>query len=176
MSFERLVIFAFLLIALFLGADLSDDLGHGADLTHVLFEGLALLVSALMLGGYFRKIVSRLLDRQKSITVSLSVMTQDRDLWRKKAAQYLSGLGQAIDEQFQLWGLSDSEKEIGLLVLKGFSHKEIAHMRGTSERTVRQQAASVYAKAGVENKNQLSAYFLEDLMLPKSDDLSRANQ
>ncbi len=176
MNFERIVILAFLLIASFLGVDLSDDLSHGADFTHAVFEGMALLVSSAMLAGYLKKLVTQLVDRQKAISMSLTVMTKDRDLWRTRAAQYLRGLGQAIDEQFQQWCLSDSEKDIGLLMLKGFSHKEIAQMRGTSERTVRQQAASIYEKSGVENKNQLSAFFLEDLMLPKTKATPTLNQ
>lgn len=176
MSFERIVIFAFLLIALFLGFDLSDDLGHGADLTHVVFEGMALLVSATILAGYSSKVFTQLINKQKAAAMNLQVMTEERDVWKTRAAQYLKGLGQAIDEQFQRWSLSDSEKDIALLILKGLSHKEIAQMRGTSERTVRQQAASVYGKAQVENKNQLSAFFLEDLMLPKNETASVMNQ
>ena len=39
-------------------------------------------------------------------------------------------------------------------------------MRATSERTVREQARSVYRKAGVSGRSGLSAYFLEDLLLP----------
>ena len=41
--------------------------------------------------------------------------------------------------------------------------KEIAGIRGTGEATVRQQATSVYKKSGLENRNQLVSYFLEDL-------------
>ncbi|MCB0322699.1 MAG: response regulator transcription factor [Bdellovibrionales bacterium] len=53
-----------------------------------------------------------------------------------------------------------------MLILKGLSHKEIADVRQTTEKTVRRQATSLYAKAGLENRAQLSAFFLEDLLLP----------
>jgi hypothetical protein len=53
-----------------------------------------------------------------------------------------------------------------LLLLKGFSHKEIARLRHTSTTTIRQQAASIYQKANLSGRAALSAFFLEDLLLP----------
>jgi len=47
------------------------------------------------------------------------------------------------------------------------SLKEIAEFRSRSEKTVRQQASSVYSKANLENRASLSAFFLEDLLLPQ---------
>lgn len=43
--------------------------------------------------------------------------------------------------------------------------KEVAEVRGASERTVRKQAQAVYAKAGLGNRAELSAFFLEDLLV-----------
>ena len=39
-------------------------------------------------------------------------------------------------------------------------------MRGAGERTVRQQALAVYAKAGLAGRAELAAFFLEDLLVP----------
>ena len=55
-------------------------------------------------------------------------------------------------------------------MLKGLSFKEIAPVRGTSERTVRQQALAVYAKAGLAGRAELAAFFLEDLLVPATTD------
>ena len=41
-------------------------------------------------------------------------------------------------------------------------------MRATSERTIRAQAQAIYAKAGVNGRAALSAFFLEDLLAPMS--------
>jgi putative tricarboxylic transport membrane protein len=65
----------------------------------------------------------------------------------------------------QRWGLSTAEIEIAWMILKGLSFKEIATARGTSERTVRQQAQAIYRKSGLPNRAEFSAYFLEDLRL-----------
>jgi DNA-binding NarL/FixJ family response regulator len=55
-----------------------------------------------------------------------------------------------------------------LLLLKGLSHREIGELRRTSEATVRQQALAVYRKAGLRGRTELSAFFLEDLLLPQA--------
>jgi DNA-binding NarL/FixJ family response regulator len=57
-------------------------------------------------------------------------------------------------------------KEVEEHLLKGFSHKEIARVRHTSTTTIRQQAASIYQKANLSGRAALSAFFLEDLLLP----------
>lgn len=68
-----------------------------------------------------------------------------------------------ISRQMEAWGLSSAELEIGWMILKGLQFKEIAAARGTSERTVRQQAQAIYAKSGIPNRSEFSAHFLEDL-------------
>lgn len=86
--------------------------------------------------------------------------------WRDETRALLKGLGEAIDRQFLKWKLTKAEREIGLLLLKGLSLKEIAAVRVTSERTIRAQAQSIYAKAGLSGRAALSAFFLEDLLAP----------
>jgi DNA-binding NarL/FixJ family response regulator len=86
--------------------------------------------------------------------------------WRNEARGYLEGLGQAIETQFGRWNLTEAEREVALLILKGLSHKEIATVRAVSERTVREQARAVYSKSGLTGRASLSAFFLEDLLAP----------
>lgn len=88
--------------------------------------------------------------------------------WRADMRELLKGLSTAIDAQFDRWELTAAEREIALLMLKGLSHKEIAVVRNTHERTIRQQAQSIYAKANLSGRAALSAFFLEDLLLPRS--------
>ena len=53
---------------------------------------------------------------------------------------------------------------MALLLLRGFSHKQIAGRRGASERTVRQQAHLLYRKAGFASRADLAAFFLAGLV------------
>jgi DNA-binding CsgD family transcriptional regulator len=86
--------------------------------------------------------------------------------WRSGMSDLIKGLGQGIARQFSEWSLTAAEREVGLLILKGMSYKEIAVMRDVSEKTVRQQAHSIYRKAKLSGRAALSAFFLEDLLLP----------
>ena len=71
-----------------------------------------------------------------------------------------------IQSEFARWHLTDAEQDVGFLMLKGLRLRIVAEMRGTSERTVRQQARSIYRKAGLKGRANLSAYFLEDFFAP----------
>src|SRR5687767_14356857 len=95
--------------------------------------------------------------------------------WRDETRALLRGLGEAIDRQFSTWKLTEAEREVGLLILKGLSLKEIAGVRATSERTIRAQARSIYAKAGLSGRAALAAFFLEDLFVPMEHVISSGN-
>ncbi len=89
--------------------------------------------------------------------------------WQNQNKSLIDGLSIKIHEQFRLWGLTQAETDVALLIIKGFSLEEIAGLRGTSERTIRDQAAAVYRKAKLKNRIELAAYFLEELLAPFSD-------
>ena len=69
-----------------------------------------------------------------------------------------------IFTHFEKWGLSPSEVEIALLLIKGFSAAEIAALRETRPGTVKSQSSAIYQKADVRGRNELVAYFVEDLL------------
>lgn len=83
----------------------------------------------------------------------------------KIANQYRS----VMQHQFDAWQLTNSEQDIVILMLKGLSFREIAQLRETREKTVRQQASTVYRKADVTTRNELAAWFFEDLLEPKQN-------
>lgn len=62
------------------------------------------------------------------------------------------------------WLLSPGEKDVALLLIKGLAMKEIAVIRNTQEKTVRQQATNIYKKSGLSGRQELSAFFLEDIL------------
>ncbi len=66
-----------------------------------------------------------------------------------------------IDDDFHEWRLSDAESDIAWFMLRGLPLREIASVRGTSERTVRQQAQAIYRKAGLDGRSDLAGRVLE---------------
>lgn len=148
----------FVLIAVLIGWDLLTDYRDGVDTEHLLVESAILILAAL--GAAF------LLRRLQTTRAELSKARNDALRWRQQNQEILSGLGAAIETQFSRWSLTPAEAEVGLMLLKGFSHKEIATLRQASERTIREQARAVYRKAGLTGRASLSAFFLDDLLLP----------
>jgi putative tricarboxylic transport membrane protein len=66
-----------------------------------------------------------------------------------------------IQDDFGEWNLSFAERDIAWFMLRGLLLKEIADLRGTSERTVRQQAQAIYRKAGLDGRSDLAGRVLE---------------
>jgi DNA-binding CsgD family transcriptional regulator len=156
----------FLLIAVFMGVDVFTDVHAGASVEHLAAE---VGVMVLALGGLAMmwKLLVSARRQARDLQVALDGTRADLVRWRSEAQDLLRGLGVAIDGQFDRWGLSPAEREVGILLLKGLSLKEVAETRSTSERTVRQQALAVYRKAGLAGRAELAAFFLEDLLLPR---------
>jgi DNA-binding CsgD family transcriptional regulator len=155
----------FLLIAGLICADyLGDTQGHDPRV-HAAIE-LTLMAVAVGAGILFWSRFVALRRRERLLRRDLEGARADAERWKQEASELLRGLGAAIDTQFDRWALSAAEREVALLLLKGLSHKEVAEVRHTSEKTVRQQSLSVYRKAGLSGRAELSAFFLEDLLLP----------
>jgi len=72
-----------------------------------------------------------------------------------------------LEEEFDQWDLTVSERQVGLLLIKGLTIREISGLRKTSEGTIKSQSNSIYRKAGVKGRNELVAYFIEDLLCGK---------
>ena len=130
-------------------------------------------MSGALLGlGWLWARYFRLLRRLSEVRRSLESAHAEAAQWRERHGEILHGLSRAIEQQLDAWSLTPAEKEIAFLLLKGFSFKEIAPVRGASERTVRQQALAVYAKSGLAGRAELAAFFLEDLLVPPTLDVS----
>ncbi len=86
---------------------------------------LALLVASAagvsLLAGRFQQ--ER--DEKEALMRDLELARAEGQAWRDSAQSYVSGLGEAIEKQFEKWQLTSAEREVGLLMLKGFSHREV---------------------------------------------------
>jgi len=60
--------------------------------------------------------------------------------------------------------LTNAEREVALLVIKGFSFAKISELRSVSEKTIHQQISSVYKKSNTKNRHEFMSGFLEDFI------------
>lgn len=161
---ERLIVSAILgVVAGMTLIDVVADSYSGGSLPHISIELLTAAAAALALGWMWIRFF-RLRHGLDAARRSLEGARAEAARWRDRHGEMLQGLSRAIDQQLDAWALTPAEKEVAFLLLKGLSFKEIAPVRGASERTVRQQALAVYAKSGLAGRAELSAFFLEDLL------------
>jgi DNA-binding CsgD family transcriptional regulator len=153
-------------VALYIGIELFEE----PDATPLKLALELLKITPVVMTSVGVAVLFRITHRQRDehlqVLRDLEVARLQGQRWRSESRVLLEGLGQAIDAQFGRWNLTDAEREVALLLLKGLSTKEIAAVRASSERTVREQARAVYAKAGLTGRAALSAFFLEDLLAP----------
>ena len=139
------------------GAFLLDALAEWDDATaHATTEILA--VVALWTGGAVTIWgLRRLMDRNAAVEEQLEVAT--------------GAFHSILEQKFEAWRLSPSERDVALLAIKGLSASEIAKIRATREGTIRAQHAAIYKKAGVSGRTDLLAHFIEEIVagLPGPD-------
>ncbi len=133
----------------FFAYDITTDLLKGDEsLVHIFVEGIIFFAISAMLFIELRRV--RRLESQ--------VHTERERVGRLSGELLLN-----IRQQFEVWNLSPSECEVAMLLIKGLSMKEVSLAREVKEKTVRQQAASIYNKSGCAGRSELAAYFIEDL-------------
>jgi DNA-binding NarL/FixJ family response regulator len=167
-------------IALILGAimllnllDVITDVNLGVPRWHIFEESMIVLASAL--GVLYLLNEMRLRTRrlnELAETLSLS----DRQLKNITAEMQNArhNYAETIQHQFKEWQLTDSEQQVAMLLLKGLSFKEIAAVRSTKEKTVRQQASAIYGKSRLDGRHEFSAWFLEDFIAERHSPAHRA--
>ncbi|HYZ48170.1 MAG TPA: tripartite tricarboxylate transporter substrate-binding protein, partial [Sphingomonas sp.] len=139
----------------------GDDIivSEGGPASHPAFWLLASLV--LSLAGWACNLIHQLRQRRRH---EADLQSRNRDLW-KKLTEFEGTKGQfvrhGIEEDFNAWELSTAERDVAWFMLRGLPLREIATLRGTSERTVRQQAQSIYRKADLESRSDLAGRVLE---------------
>lgn len=164
---ERLAVSLILIfIAVLTFIDILNDYLDGVALWHISIETIVVL--AALTGVYYivksHFIMKQEVEREKQISHEVSLEAQK---WKRVSKTYVDGLSAEINKQLDEWHLTEAEKRVAYLMLKGFSIKEIGDLRKTSEKTVRTQANSIYSKSGLPGRSALSAFFLEDLLPPK---------
>jgi DNA-binding CsgD family transcriptional regulator len=162
-SRETVLVAVLGLVVVASGLDLYTDTFHGASISHIAKEAAVVLLAASLI------IWILIEQRQQSIQIAKLkqelAQTGDRHAGMSDYVQDMRRqLSDVVSKQFNDWQLTTSEKEVGWLLLKGLSLKEIAVLRNTLEKTVRQQASSIYRKAGLNGRHAFAAWFIEDLL------------
>lgn len=139
------------LCAMFFIGDVIFDVSEGnrLDDVHLAFEAVAAI--ALSAGVLFlMRELRDLFDRMEAMDIGI------------RAAR--GEMSKLIENFFEDWRLTASERDVALLVLKGIDNESIARMRGTAPGTVRAQCTQIYAKAQVDGRAQLLSLFVEELL------------
>jgi DNA-binding CsgD family transcriptional regulator len=165
--FSAIIVIVLLANFVFILTDLADDISENMGAWHIVPEVLTAIATFCLVVGLTLKLRE---SREESTTLRQKIdqLEDEAHDWKIKTARYTQGLSEAIDEQMRSWGLTDAEKEVALLLLKGLSNKDVAEVRSTSEQTVKQHSSTIYRKSGLTSRAELSAFFLEDLLSPRT--------
>lgn len=137
-------------LILFFFSDVAIDLLEGdAKTIHFYLETMFVVIMATLFVFQVREFNSM----QKKIVLAKGELS----LLKK-------GTVDLINSQIDLLNLTNAEREIAWLLIKGISYKKIAELRSVSERTVNQQVGSIFKKSKVANRHEFISGFIEDLM------------
>ncbi|WP_412471847.1 LuxR C-terminal-related transcriptional regulator [Halobacteriovorax sp. RT-1-4] len=162
---ERLITgILFLLISIFLIFDIYEDLSEGSTYEHVIEEGIVMLIGLIGTAVLWFK---WLFTKKENLRINSDVTKLKSDLenYKQKTQDLSRGLSEKINDQLNEWSLTKSEKDISLLLLKGLTIREIADIRSTSEKTIKQHCTNIYSKSNLSGRSELSAFFLEDILV-----------
>jgi len=156
---------ALVLIAILLmvsGVDVILDLNAGIPLNHIYHELLTVFICLVIVIFQLRNLYKKGQELRKT-QAELSELVHLREDFKSLSINYADQFSKVVMGQFEKWHLTQSEVDVATLLIKGFSMKEIAVLRNSQETTVRQQATSIYKKSGLGGRQQLAAFFLEDI-------------
>lgn len=159
-------IFLILALATIVASNLYDlfiDYRHSASVWHLVEEGTVIGISTIAIAWLLVSVRRQRLELA-ALRRELSAGTAPVSDACPAVPAARHQLGAAIREQFRQWQLTSSEQEVALLLLKGLSFREIAAVRQTLEKTVRQQASGIYRKSGVSGRHAFAGWFIEDLL------------
>ncbi|MBU2941433.1 LuxR C-terminal-related transcriptional regulator [Shimia thalassica] len=139
------------LCAVFFIGDVIEDFREDwhLDNPHLLLESVAAV--ALIAGVIFLMIELRgLLSRMSDMQTGLEIAN--------------GHLAEVIQGFFEDWNLTNAERDVAIMILKGLDNEAIAQVRNTASGTVRAQATKIYAKSATDGRAQFISVFVEELL------------
>ena len=67
-------------------------------------------------------------------------------------------------QQFQNWGLSEAERDVALMTLRGLPLADIAKARATSVGTIKAQTNAIFRKSGLGSRTEFLSHFLDEFL------------
>jgi DNA-binding NarL/FixJ family response regulator len=158
---------AMLVLAIVVIGNLGDvfyDYREGASPNHVLMEFSIAIVSFALIASLTVGIWKQTRSNNRLKAELESYSETNKQALSPALASARHELALVLKDQFENWNLTQTERQVAMLLLKGLSFKEIASVRSTMEKTVRQQASAIYKKSNVSGRHAFSAWFIEDLL------------
>lgn len=161
---DRIIATGLTIIMILNFIDVITDIGLGVPLWHIIEESVIVLLSGMGAAYLIYENFQRS-NRLAHLAENLSKSNQHLENITEKMKLARKQYSEVIHQQFDDWQMTKGEQQVGLLLLKGLSFKEIAVVRNTKEKTVRQQASTIYKKSDLEGRHEFSAWFLEDFLV-----------
>lgn len=161
---ELFIILMLVIVVLGSAADLFHDLKEGAATAHLVIEAVLIAASFTLIAVLAVGVVRQQRDNRR---LKQELAAREVALPGGSSPEFLEArhrLAKLAERQFHEWGFTATEREVALLLLKGLSFKEIAAVRDTVEKTVRQQASTLYRKSGLNGRHELAGWFIEDFL------------
>lgn len=152
-------------------ADVVTDISLGVPTWHIIEESIIVLAAGLTAAYLIFEMRTRARQLER-VTRTLSRADEQIASITNEMRSARRHYSELIRQQFEAWNLTVSEQQVAMLLLKGLSFKEIAAVRETREKTVRQQASTIYAKSGVDGRHAFAAWFLEDFLAVQPIDIA----
>lgn len=127
------------------------------------FESFIAISSFLAISILYRELKTEEGENTQAQTLILDLKRTNRILKNPESSFWIE-----VKSQMEAWKLTNTEKEIAILLLRGFSHQQIAGVRKKSLRTIENQTASIYEKSSMRGKLEFISFFLTPL-LPEED-------
>ena len=143
--------------------DFIGDYREHSPVWHLLQEAFVVVASVGGIGYLLWEVATRRREMEqikKQLQQANSRLSESNEKLKNVNQQYR----EVIDQQLVDWALTPSERDVAMLLLKGLSFEEIAGVRETKEKTVRQQASMIYRKSGLNGRHEFAAWFFEDFL------------
>jgi len=119
------------------------------ELIHLLFEGFAVVAigAGIWLTFQYQTVLK---EQAENAEESLYYLKNDFDTLLKR--------------KFAAWGFTDAEREIAILVLRGFTNAQIAELRETKVGTVKVQIHKLIQKTNSVSRTDFMAIFMDEFL------------